>query len=487
MSQNRFSRRTVLRGAGVALALPWLESLAPRPARGQTAAPPRSFIAMTFPEGVAQRWKPATTGTGDAWALSPIMQPLAPIKPFINVLQNVGNYGPFGGHVEPSNGNLNGALLTCTQPKPNVVGAPFNVAASTSVDQVIAQALTGRTPLDSLQVGLSTLDSYTDGLPAACSRSISWRSATQPTFKVIDPQAVFDQIVTAGGPTAAPLGSPLGSDRRAKNKSILDHVTSHATTVRGRLGHSDQAIMDQFLTSVRSLETSIQSNPMCMVGTRPAQSISDNKPYPAGWDRDMHANVMIDLVVMAIACDVTRVVSFMLDDARSDFVYDFLTMRKFTDTGSTLGTGAVGGLDGLAHAGDANDGWATVDFWFCEKLLRLAQGLQAVTLGAGTLLDAATIFFGSEMHGGNEDGLDLPILTVGKGGGALKTNQCIDFALTARKTERLANLHLTFLRGVFGLPNATFGTGAPAVDLSMTSVPANAFGNGTDVISEILV
>jgi len=486
MSQNRFSRRTVLRGAGVALALPWLESLAPRPARGQTSAPPRSFIAMTFPEGVSQHWKPPETGTGDAWALSPILQPLAPIKPFINVLQNVGNYGPFGGHIEPSNSNLNGALLTCTKPKPNVVGAPFGVTTSTSVDQLIAQALAGRTPLDSMQVGLSTLDSYTDGLPAACSRSISWRSAAQPTFKVIDPQVVFDQIVTAGGPTAAPLGAPLGSDRRAQNKSILDHVMSHATTVRGRLGHSDQAVMDQFLSSVRSLETSIQSNPMCMVGTRPAQSIVDNQPYPAGWDRDMHANVMIDLVVMAVACDVTRVVSFMLDDARSDFVYNFLTTRKFSDTGSTPGTGPVGGLDGLSQAGNANDEWATLNFWFCEKLLRLCQGLQAVTGGAGTLLDATTIFFGSEMHGGNKDGLDLPILTVGGGGGALKTNQCIDFAQTARKTERLANLHLTFLRGVFGLPITTFGTGAPSVDLSLTSAPANAFGNGTDVIPEIL-
>ncbi len=486
MSQTRIGRRTVLRGAGVALALPWLESLAPRPARGQTPAAPRSFIAMTFPEGVSQHWKPAATGTGDAWALSPILQPLAPIKPFINVLQNVGNYGPFGGHVEPSNSNLNGALLTCTRPRFDQT-APSSVTTSTSVDQVIAQAFTGRTPLASLQVGLSTLDSYTDGLPGACSRSISWDSNAQPMFKIINPQSVFDQIVMAGGATAAPLGAPLGSDRRAKNTSILDHVTSHATTVRGRLGASDRAVMDQFLSSVRALETSIQSNPACMVGTRPAQSISDNTPYPAGFDRDAHANIMIDLVVMAIACDVTRVVSFMLDDARSDFVYDFLTYREFTATGSTLATGAVGGLDGLAHAGDANDGWATVNFWFCEKLLRLAQGLQAVPSGAGTLLDAATIFFGSEMHGGNEDGLDLPILTVGKGGGALKTNQSIDFAQTARKTERLANLHLTFLRGVFGLPNATFGTGAPAVDLSMTSVPANAFGNGTDVIPEILV
>jgi len=175
-------------------------------------------------------------------------------------------------------------------------------------------------------------------------------------------------------------------------------------------------------------------------------------------------------------------VSFMLDDARSDFVYNFLTMRKFTAAGSTLSTGPVGDYQGLTQAGANNDGYATINLWFVDKLARLCQQLQATPSGAGTLLDAATIFFGSEMHGANEDALDLPVLTVGKGGGRLKTNQSIDFAKTARQTERLANLHFTFIRSVFGLPNTTFGT-APAVPDPSVS---NNFGAGTTVIPEIL-
>jgi hypothetical protein len=458
-----FSRRTVLRGAGVALALPWLESLAPRPARGQTATPPRAFIAMTFPEGVAQRWKPATTGAGDAWALSPIMQPLAPIKPFINVLQNVGNYGPFGGHVEPSNSNLNGALLTCTKPKPNVptTGA---VTTSISVDQVIAQALTGRTSIDSLQVGLSTLDSYTDGLPAACSRSISWGSAAQPLFKNINPQSVFDQIVMAGGAGAAPGGSPLGADRRAKNKSILDYVTSHATTVRGRLGASDRTLMDQFLSSVRTLETSIQANPMCMVGQRPAQAISVNQAYPAGWDRDRHANIMIDLVVMAISCDATRVGSFMLDDARSDFVYNFLTTRKFSMTGSMPGTEPVGGYYGQTHAGDQNDGLATITWWNMAQLNALITKISGVKEGAGTAFDNTLIYAGSGLHGGNHDALNVPVVVAGTGGGVFKTGQALHLAggstVTGNKSElgkNMQDVHLTILNKVFGGAQKEFG------------------------------
>jgi hypothetical protein len=480
--RKSLSRRNVLRGAGVALALPWLETFAPRAAHGQSAPAARTFLAMSFPGGVAGFWKPPAAGTGDAWTLSPILAPLAPVKAYVNVLANVGNYGPFGGHVEPPSGNLTSALLTGTPP---LLGHT-PLTCGTSVDQLIAQSLTGRTKVDSLQVGLSTLNSYTDGTPPACSRGISWSSPTQPMLKVIDPQVVFDEIVGVGNlPTA---GNPLASERRGKNKSILDFVVGHATTVRGQVSASDRARLDAFLTSVRALETRVATSPalpLCAPPPRPAQPIVVDAPYPAGFDRDAHADLMIDLVVMALQCDVTRVVSFMLDDARSDFVYNFLATRHFTATGSTPGTAPVAGLNGLTHAGDMNDGWATINFWFVEKLSRLCQKLQASSNGDGTnLLDAATIWFGSEVHGANGDALDLPIVTVGKGGGRLKTNQFIDFAATARQTERLANLHLTFMRSVFDMPLTTFGTAPPAPAGSPN--PPNTFGAGTTVIPEIL-
>jgi hypothetical protein len=478
--RGHLTRRNVLRGAGVALALPWLESLAPRPARGQAADPARTYIAMSFPKGTAEWWKPAATGTGDAWSLSPIMAPIAPVKAYVNALGNVGNYGPFGGHIEPSNANLNAAILTCT--KAGVVNNVLTVG--TSVDQLIAQHLAGRTKLDSLQVGLSTLDSYTDGLPGPCSRTISWRSPTDPTLKLIDPQTVFDKIVGVGNlPTA---GDPLAPERRAKNKSVLDYVLGHATTMRGRVSQSDRVRLDGFMDSVRGLETRIlAANPLpaCAVLPRPTGPTISVGMVPSDYNRNTHADLMIDLVVMALQCDVTRVVSFMLDDARSDFVYNFLTERLFTAAGSTPGTAPVGGLNGLSHAGNTNNGYATLGFWFVEKLSRLCQKLLASSNGAGNLLDDAAIWFGSEMHGANEDGLNLPILTVGKGGGRLKTNQYIDFAETPRQTERLANLHLTYMRSVFDMPNKTFGAGPPTPNVG---TGGNAFGPGTDIIPEIV-
>jgi hypothetical protein len=488
MNRRRgISRRAVLRGAGVALGLPWLESLVPRAARGQILQPDRTFIAMSFPCGVAPLyWKPAATGPGDAWALSPILQPLAPVKGYVNVLSNVGNYGPFGGHVEPTTGNLTAALLTAT--RPTVSADHGSATCGISVDQVIAKGGVRGSPLDSLQVGLSTLDSSTNGLPPECSRSISWRSATEPTYKLIDPQAVFDKIVSGGN---LPANDPVNAARRAKGKSVLDYVLAHATSVRAKVSASDRQHMDDFMTSVRTLELNTQGMAApagCGLVARPPESFAVGN-VPADYDRDTHANLMIDLVVMALQCGVTRVVSFMLDDARSDFVYGFLPVRHFTTAGSTPATGTCAGLYGLINAGYNNDGLATVNMWFVDKLSRLAQKLLASPSGAGNLLDDATIWFGSEMHGGNQDALDLPILTVGKAGGSLKTNQAIDFATTARKSERLANLHLTFIRSVFevGLggpdPITTFGTAVPPVGGGPLT---GDFGAGTDVIPEIL-
>jgi hypothetical protein len=350
-----------------------------------------------------------------------------------------------------------------------------------SVDQVLAQAWRGRTRLDSLQVGLSTLDSYGDGLPNAFSRSISWRSPTEPLYKTVSPRALFDQIVgTTPGGTAA--------QRRAANKSVLDLVLAHATATKPKLGASDRPRLDQFLDSVRALEKNVdaQGAVSCTMGARPTQDFAVGN-VPADYDRGKHADLMIDLVVLALQCDVTRVVSFMLDDSRSDFVYSFLTERLFTATSSTPGTAPCGGLHGTAAAGNTNNGWATINRWFVEKTARLAAILQGLPSAGGTMLDDATIWLGSEMHGGNHDGLDLPMLTVGKGGGRLRTNQSIDFAKTPRQTERLSNLYLTFLRNVFDLSTETFGMGGrPAPPANEATAPPNAYGNGTTVIPEIL-
>jgi hypothetical protein len=336
-----------------------------------------------------------------------------------------------------------------------------NNSSGISVDQVIANHIGGATFLPSLQVGLSTLDSYTDGLPGQHSRSISWKSATQPLYKLVNPQAVFDRLV-AGAPTAAQTGPDPAAERRRKlGRSALDYVLQSATDLQRRLSASDRVRLDEFMTAARSLEKRVAepsmavavAAPSCTPIARPALTAGVGQ-VPAGYNRDAHAKLMMDLVELAFRCDITRVVSFMLDDARSDFVYDFLKERTFTDTGSTPGERPVAGYHGLQHAGDRNNGFATIGHWNAQKAAELAARMRGIQHADGSnALDHGVITFGSGMRGGNHDARELPMALIGGGSGALKR----DFSCVFAGETRLADVHLTVLREVFGCPETNFG------------------------------
>ncbi|MET0387304.1 MAG: DUF1552 domain-containing protein [Polyangiales bacterium] len=451
-------RRQVLRAAGVALTLPWLESLAPRVARAQPTAAPRRYISLYFPNGTADFWRPKQAGVGVGWSLSPILAPLADVKRYVTVLSNVSNTSTFGGHVEPSHSNCCAAAWTCV--KANGDGKNHS---GISVDQVIAHAIGKTNPLPSIQVGLSTLDSYTDGLPGQHSRSISWKNATEPLYKIVNPQALFDRL-TGEAASSNTSDAAAVMRRKALRASVLDYVRDQTARLTPKLGVSDRKRLDQFLTSVRSLEQRVADPGMqleaatCTKRERPGDVYAVGN-VPGNYSRDQHAGVMIDLVVMALACDMTRVVSFMLDDARSDFVYNFLTQRTFNDDGSEAGNGAVGGYHGAQHAGDRNNGFATIGHWNAQKAAQLAAKLMAVPEGDGNLLDNTVITFASGMHGGNHDPANLPVALIGGGGKlasgtVLKTDRHILF----EQEQRLADVHLTLMQRVFGLPDAAFGS-----------------------------
>jgi hypothetical protein len=485
MNAKNWTRRQLLRGTGIALALPWLETFSPRTAKAALASAPRRYIGLYFPNGTADFWKPS--GSGTTWTLSPILEPLTPNKAHVSVLAGVGNYSPFGGHIEPSHGHNSASAWTGVKAYGNSPSdaAPNWVNNSISVDQVIANQLVAAnggklpTPLHSLQVGLSTMDSSPDGIPGPHSRSMSWKSASEPLFKIVSPQGAFDFIVGGGLPTGGMMANampdPLAERRRMLKKSALDYILENATSLQTKLSTSDRARLDKFLSSVRTLELRVADPAMpttssltCSPLTRPTDTFGVGNT-PPGYNRGAHATLMIDLVVMTIQCDVTRVVSFMLDDARSDFVYNFIKERQFTATGSTPGTAPVGGYHGLQHAGNTNNGFATIGWWNAERANELATKLAAITEGgAGNVLDNTVITFLSGMHGGNHDGLDLPIALIGSGGGVLKTNQYFQFG-----GKNLADMHLTIIQKVFGSPLTTFGK------------PMGSYTHGT-IISELL-
>jgi len=438
---KRPTRRHILRGAGVALALPWLESLAPKRARGQAVAPPLRFVPIYFPLGDRylldpDYWTPAVAGQGDAWQLSPILEPFEPVKSQVAVLGHVDQTAWRTPNVEPGNGQLTGAYLTCVEE-----GGPTNSVNGVSIDQRIAAV----THAPSLQLGLSTLDSYCDGAPCVYSRSISYDQNGQSLGKLVDPQAVFDLIVSGGQP-------PTRSPDDVARKSILDFVIGNATSLAPRLGATDRALMDQFLTTTRDLETRVAAVAACQPIARPTLSANVDA-VPPDYNRDTHADVMIDLIVMALSCDRARVVSFMLDDARSDFDYDFLPLRHFSAAGSTPATGDVGISPIAAANGDGgNDQWMTIDWWFASKASALCQKLAAIADGpSASLLDNSVVWFGSGQQG-ESNAVDLPLLYVGGGGGVLRQNTALHFA----PSQSLSNVYLTFLRNVFGGADTRF-------------------------------
>jgi hypothetical protein len=220
----------MLRGLGVALALPWLETFAPRTALAQAAGAAKRYVMLYFPNGTADFWRPSGAGSGDAWRLSPILEPLAPVKAYTSVLSNVSNYAPFGGHVEPSHSNLGAATWSCVKPSGN-----GKMNSGISVDQLIAKHIGAASPLPSIQVGLSTMDSSPDGLPGQHSRSMSWKSEAEPLYKTVNPQAVFDRLVSGIPTSNGSAPDPAAERRRALKKSALDYVLENAGALQRRL------------------------------------------------------------------------------------------------------------------------------------------------------------------------------------------------------------------------------------------------------------
>jgi hypothetical protein len=505
------SRRAILKGAGVALSLPWLETFAPRTAKAATAGA-RRYILMNFPNGTTDAfWLPAAPGAGNAWSITPILEPLLPVKAKMLVLLGVGNYSAYGNvHAEPSHGTNYGPAYHCWDSR---VKGTYMGTAGISVDQVIANQVGGATMIPSLQVGLSTLDSYCDGSPCAHSRSVSWSGSNAPLYKIVNPQAVFDRLVAGGVPKATTTGTttttggtmppntnmpdPKLAQMRAMKKSVLDAVIDSASTLQPKLSTSDKTRVDQFLTSVRDLEKLVAA-PAMQVGTgmppgmvggpilpvtgcaappRPPEAYADMNT-PPDYSRETHANLMIQLVTMAFACDITRVVTFALDDARSDYVYSHVPMRNFNMptsgkmtppyTLSTQGNGTCAGYHGLQHAGNTNDGFATITWWNALKASQLAQALDGLAEpGGGTVLDNSVIHFMAGMHGGNHDGLNLPTVLIGGLGGLLKQNAYMDLHTSAMADApgtgvRLANLHRTFMQSGFGAAAAAIAAfGSP--------------------------
>ncbi|MEZ4264907.1 MAG: DUF1552 domain-containing protein [Myxococcota bacterium] len=309
------SRRTLLRGAGAAVALPFLEAMLPRTRRARAAdalAPPKRFVAFYVPNGVRlSAWTPTTEGAG--YALPPILQPLQSVRDDLLVLTgltNVNAVAPLAG--DHARGTA--AFLTC---EPPLKGIDENINNGISLDQRLAQALGGATRFPSLELGVDAGGTAGDcdaGYSCAYLRTIAWAGPKTPLPKETSPPSVFDRLF---GGVDLTLTQEQVARRRAQRKSVLDWVMDDTTRLQARLGASDTAKLEEYLTGIRELEIGIEKEAtltQCFPGARPT----------VGIDHATRVTQLLELIVLAFQCDLTRIATFMIGNGGDGRVYDFL-------------------------------------------------------------------------------------------------------------------------------------------------------------------
>jgi Protein of unknown function (DUF1552) len=426
---TRIPRRTILRGLGAAVALPWLEAMAAPVDRAGNAAPkpPRRLAFLYVPNGVHMpNWTPAKEGPD--FALSPILEPLRPHRDELLVLSGLAQdhaqaHGDGGGdHARSLSCFLTGVHVLKTD------GA--NIHAGISVDQVAAQKFAGVTRFPSLELGIdrgAQSGNCDSGYSCAYSSNISWRSATTPMAKEVNPRLVFDRLFAGRSGNESTAGR---ARRDLYRRSILDFVSEDATQLRGRLGASDRRKLDEYLTAVREVEQRVAAT--AKPGSADSGLPKDvHRPSGIPTDNREHIRLMCDLMALAFQGDLTRVITFMYANEGSNRSYAFIGVPE-------------GHHDLSHHGGDpAKHAKLTkINTYHVEQLAYFLGKLKAVREGDGTLLDHAMIVYGSGIGDGNaHNHNDLPILLAGRGAGAVKPGRHLRYP----KDTPLNNLYLSLL------------------------------------------
>jgi len=408
----QISRRTILRGLGATLALPALDIMDMNSAKAdQAAGPPLRFLSVFQPNGVyPKHWD--VTGTGREFTLSKILQPLAPVQSDITVISHLDNVGTKG-HVQMTGSFLTGHVMNGT-------------VNAKSLDMMYAEKVGGKTRLPFVVLGTEPpRQGGAGGNPISYANTVSWVSETTRVSPEINPQVAFDTLFRS-------QSSPGAKQRLQDRRSVVDLVLNDANDLKKKASSLDRHRIDEYLASVRSVEERIEKtlNPPKKSWTPPTSPKLARPAAGIPKHRDEHLQLMIDLMVLALQTDTTRVGSLMTAHGFSRQNFSFLK-------------GVNSDHHGMSHhknQASAIDEYSRVSTWYVEMLSGMLQKLKSIDEGNGSLLDNTIVMFGSGMKDGNGHVKNnLPIVLAGKGQGRIKTGR----HLVCREHTPLADLLYT--------------------------------------------
>ena len=416
-SSSKPSRRAVLRGAGVAMTLPWLESVSALGATTGTSPYPQRFAAVFMGNGInGNHWW--SKGSGDAMQLSKSLEPLAPIKKKINVINGLFNEPAVGEGIHPGQ---TGNLLS---------GAPLQrgsiMKAGVTIDQVLAARLGQETPQSSVVLACEQpmTGFHETNFSMAYSSHISWRTPESPVPCEVYPSLAFDSLFENRGSLS--------------NISILDRLQDEAKAFQNEVSAADKNKIEEYLTSVRETERRIER---MRVDKDKADDRASNKGVPTlamqrpenGLPEDLrdHTRAMCDIMATAFQTDKTRFGTLLLCRDLSSLYYPFLGVRE--------------GHHGASH-NDLSDEYERISHFHLSQFAHLATRLEAMPEGEGTVLDNTCLVFLSNMWSGwKHDNMKLPVVTAGGLGGTLETGRSLNYLYAGDENRKLCSLYLSLM------------------------------------------
>jgi hypothetical protein len=470
MAKFRLNRRTVLRGAGsIAIALPWLEIMEPeRPASAQAAAAAKRFLHVYTPGGAViqptNKWSP--TGPETAPVLSPILSPLEPIKNKILIVDGMSMKSAVG---EQHQSGIIALLTGTTQNNPPANGGlpgMNSYSHGPSIDQVLATQISKGMSKGSIEMSIRWATGKSHGLLSPINSLNFEDNATfAPIPPRIDPQAIFSDIFGT-------LGASQGGDAAAlvaRKKSILDFIDKKYAALSPRLGMLDRQKIDEHLTKIRGLEAGLTAPTNMGMACHKPTDVDTTGYNPTsglmsaddGSIKDVKTDqliptvgkFMMDMMVMALACEITAVGTLQWTDTEAKHTFPWLNLPQYAAM-----TGAANS-DQHHHYYQHDGGFKPLECekiytWYSQMHLYLLQAMDAVDMGGHTLLDESVVFFGSELadppsHQKN----GMPFFLAGKGGG-LRPGRWIKAPGVSHNNLLVSILNL------FGNNKTTFGEAA---------------------------